>query len=82
MLLVFKIHTPLTEIRVWGKKLSLRLTTVSDAVFGGKFIGSKGFKIVTVAVFELEPIFDSYSTAYMYLTLLKKKTVLTGFFYR
>ena len=43
---------------VFGKqKLSLRVTTDSDTVFGEESIG-EGFKIVTVAVFEKILLFE------------------------
>ena len=44
-------HAPLTEIRVWEKNLSVRVTSDSDSFFHEESIG-EGFKIVTVAVFE------------------------------
>ena len=64
---------------MFGKKnLSLQLTTDSDAVFGRECIG-EGFKITTVAVFELWPFFDLYlinSAA-----LLEKKSLLSTEFF-
>ena len=55
------------------------MTTDSHAVFRRESIG-EGFKIVTVAVFELYNQFSICKAQFMHLILLKKKILFWRFF--
>ena len=62
----------------FGKqKLSLRVTTDSDTVFGEEWIG-EGFKIVTVAVFEKILLFEK-KIGSSFTAIFKPKRVVTKF---